>query len=62
MFDRRVPKDTAYLVDLVAGKWSVRCHEEVTSRCWDQRCDYPDEVIVHVARIPQSLGASCHHS
>lgn len=51
-----------YLFNLVTGEWGVGGHEEVTSRCWDQRRDDADKVIVHVARVSQCLCARSYHS
>lgn len=52
----------ANLVDLVAREGCVRCHEEVTSWCGDEGRDDPNEIIVHVARVSEGLGAGRHYS
>ncbi len=39
----------------------VSRHEEVTPGCGNQRCHQPDEVIVHVARVPQGGGRGGHN-
>lgn len=45
---------------LVSGEWGVARHEEVQAGCGDERGDEPDEVVVHVAGIPERGGAGRH--
>jgi hypothetical protein len=42
------------------GEGSVRCGEEVTARCWDERSDDADEVVVHVARVSKGRRRGGH--
>lgn len=50
----------ADLVDLITGKRSIRSHQEMAPGSWYQRSDYPNEVVVHVARISKRLSACGH--
>ena len=34
-------------------QWRVARHEEMQSRCRDERCDESDEIVVHVAWVPE---------
>lgn len=45
---------------LVGGEWRVSRHEEVQPGRGDQRGNQPNEVIVHVAGIPECGGAGRH--
>ena len=56
---RRLPHCLG-LLDLVAREWRIRGHQEVTPRCGNQRGQYADEVVVHVARVPQCCRARRH--
>ena len=47
---------------LVRGQRRVACHQEVEPRSGNQRRDQPDQVIVHVARVPQGCGGHGHDS
>lgn len=42
------------LFDIVARERSIRRHQEVAARCWDQRRDDADEIVVHVAGVSKS--------
>ena len=46
--------------ELITGEGSVGGHEEVASRCWDKWGNDADEVIVHVAGVPEGLCTGCH--
>lgn len=48
------------LFDLIACEGGVGCHEEVASRSWDEGGEDADEIVVHVAWISESRGASRH--
>ena len=41
-----------HLVNLIAGEWSIRRHEEMTTRSWDEGGNNSDQVIVHIAGVP----------
>jgi hypothetical protein len=51
-----------HLVNLITSEGCVRCHEEVTARCWNEGCYDADEIVVHVARVAKSLGRGGHDS
>lgn len=45
---------------LVSGEWCVPSHEEVEARCGDERGNQANEVVVHVAWVPQCGRARRH--
>lgn len=53
----RVPAGTHRLV---GGERCVASHEEVQAWRGDERGNQPDQVVVHVARVPQRGGAGRH--
>ena len=54
-----LPADVCAL--LVRGERGVAGHEEVESGRGDQRRDQPDQVVVHVAGVPQRRGGHGHN-
>lgn len=55
-------KPEANLVNLVACEGGVGGHEEVTTGSGDEGGNDANEVIVHIARVSQRLGACGHDS
>jgi len=46
------------LLNTVACKWCIGGHEEMTARGWNQRCNYANKIIVHIAWIAKSRRTS----
>lgn len=40
------------LINLITRERGVGGHEEVTPRRRDKGCDDPDEIIIHISRVP----------
>ena len=45
----------------VCGERRVSSHEEVQAWCGDEGGNQANQVVVHVARVPQGGGAGGHH-
>jgi len=52
--------DCLGLFNLVTSEGCIRCHQKVTSWCGNQRGENADEIVVHVARVPEGCG-TCRH-
>ncbi len=48
------------LLNIIARKWCVRCHQEMAPRGWYQRSNNADKVVMHVARIPKGSSTGGH--